>query len=194
MPPSVKSFPSSVSTAVKHFIFSATILLSPPRSSGVQTPAYTHSSIQDWLIPFIANAFSVELGIWKWNKGAWLCGWQSREQALFVNRAPCCCAECSRGESAAFCLASSAHLAPEGPVWAQGRGKSIARKRSSWRGVRHCPACSPWVAGWDSHSPSRGWLPLQHLPLDLSYSFAPAPTSTASNSTKEWTIKPCLFL
>lgn len=131
MPPSVRSFPSSVPTAVKHFIFSATILLSLPRSSGVQTPAYTHSGIQGWLIPFIASVFSVDLGMWKWNKGAWLCGWRSREQALFVNRAPCCCAECSRGESAAFCAAPSAHLAPEGPVWAQGRGKSIARKRSS---------------------------------------------------------------
>lgn len=152
MPPSVKSFPSSVPTAVKHFIFPATILLSSPRSSGVQTPAHTHSGIQDWLIPFIANAFSVELGIWKWNKGAWLCGWRSREQALFVNRAPCCCAEGSRGESAAFYVASSAHLAPEGPVWAQGRGESIARKRSSVERGQALP-CHV-LHGWPGGTPT----------------------------------------
>lgn len=79
-----------------------------------------------------------------WNKGAWLGGWRSQEQALFVNRAPCCCAELSRGGNAASSL-PGLHLLT--PLLRPGAGKSSTRGRGSQEEVRHFPALTLGVAG-----------------------------------------------
>lgn len=146
----------------------------------MQTPAYAHSGTQGRLILFIANAFSVELGILKWNKGARLCGWWSQEQALFVNRAPCCSAELSWGESTALCLAPSALLALEGSCGSSKRASQLLGRKAAPR-ESGASQHFPWAqSGGTGNSPtlpigadspfstysSTSLIPV-HLPLQL---------------------------
>lgn len=182
-----RGFPSSASTTGKHSVFPAGILLYftlPSAVPGTAGACLHPLGIQDRLVPFIANALSVELGTLKWKKGAWPCGRWSQEQALFVNKAPCCRAELSRGASAAFCLAPSTRpLSSSGPCGSRERAGPLLGRKAPRRGAGTSQRV-PWAQPWSlelSHPPSRqGLAPLQHLFLQpllflstFPYSFNP---------------------
>lgn len=176
-PAFTRGFPSSASTTGKHSVFPAGILLYftlPSAVPGTAGACPHPLGIQDRLVPFIANALSVELGTLKWKKGAWPCGRWSQEQALFVNKAPCCRAELSRGASAAFCLAPSTRpLSSSGPCGSRERagpcweGKLLGGGRAP---PSVCPGRSPGAWSSPTLPPGRGWLPSSTYSFSLSCS------------------------